>query len=105
MFCAMDHDFGYSNLTPSVTLRCNIPNDMSGSFFSGGVDGFGQIFLILRDSIFDGLRVIDHCAQLCDTLQSSDLKPTALASTFKDMDLNTLLAQLCWILIALPTPC
>ena len=79
MVRAMDHDFGYSNLTPSVTLRCNIPNDMSGSFFSGGVDGFGQISLTLRDSIFDGSRVFDHCAQLCDTLWRSDLKPAALA--------------------------
>ena len=79
MLRAMDHDFHYANLTPSVTLRCNIPGDMSGSFFSGGVDGFGQISVTLRDSVFDASRVFDHCAQLCDTLTRSDLKPTVLA--------------------------
>ena len=113
MLRAMDHDFGYGNLTPSVTLRCNIPNDMSGSFFSGGVDGFGQIFVTLRDSIFDGSTVFDHCAQLCDTLERRNLNPTvlmtqydggvdhslvraetkmALIGTFKDRDLDSLVA-------------
>ena len=29
---AMDHDFQYANIIPSVTLRCNIPGEISGSF-------------------------------------------------------------------------
>ena len=32
---AMDHDFHYGSLVPSVLLRCNIPSDISGSFFVG----------------------------------------------------------------------
>ena len=61
---SMDHDFHYANLTPSVTLRCNIPPVMGGSFFTGGEDGFGQICTTLRDSIFDPSEVFDHTAQL-----------------------------------------
>lgn len=61
---SMDHDFSYANLTPSVTLRGNIPPEIGGSFFTGGEDGFGQIFATLRDSVFDPSEVFDHTAQL-----------------------------------------
>lgn len=61
---SMDHDFSYANLTPSVTLRGNIPPEIGGSFFTGGEDGFGQIFVTLRDSVFDPSEVFDHTAQL-----------------------------------------
>ena len=75
---AADHDFRMANLTPSVTLHGNIPRDMSGSFFSGGEDGFGQIFVTLRDSVFDGSRVMDHCTQLVHTIESSDFNPAVV---------------------------
>ena len=44
---AMDHDFHVGNIVPSVTLRCNIPEDVSESFFIGDEDGYGQIFVTL----------------------------------------------------------
>ena len=75
---AADHDFRMANITPSVTLHCNIPRDMSGSFFSCGEDGFGQIFVTLRDSVFDASRVMDHCAQLVHTIESSDFNPAVV---------------------------
>ena len=74
----MDHDFHYSNLIPSVCLRSNIPKVISDSFFIGGEDGFGQIFVTLRDAIFDPSEVFDHCAQLIDTLRRAGLTPTVL---------------------------
>ncbi|KAL7538123.1 hypothetical protein ACHAXR_008302 [Thalassiosira sp. AJA248-18] len=107
---AMDHDFHYTNITPSVTLICNIPDDISGSFYMGDEDGgTGHIFVTLRDSIFDPSEVFDHCAQLIDVLRQKGLNPTvlvlqtdggpdhslkrvavklALISTFRELDLD-----------------
>ena len=74
---AMDHDFHYVNIIPSVTLRCNIPNSVAGSFFIGE-DGTGQFFVTLRDAIFDPSEVYDHCAQLIDTLLKKGLNHAVL---------------------------
>lgn len=75
---ALDHDFHVGNIIPSVTLLCNIPDDITVSFFIGGKDGTGQIHVTLRDSVFDPSKIIDHCAQLIATLRLQGLKPTVL---------------------------
>ena len=76
---AMDHDFHCSNGIAAVTLRCNIPKDVTGSFFIGSdEDGYGQIFVTLRDATFDPSQVFDHCAQLIDCLRRKGLDPTVL---------------------------
>ena len=76
---AMDHDFHYGSLVPSVLLRCNIPDDMSGSFYCGDEeDGFGQIAVTLRDAIFDGSKIFDHQAQLLDTMKRMEVAPPVL---------------------------
>ena len=76
---AMDHDFHCSNGIAAVTLRCNIPKDVSGSFFIGDEEGgFGQIFVTLRDATFDPSNVFDHCAQLIDCIRKKGLNPTVL---------------------------
>ena len=36
---AMDHDFHDANIIASVTLRSNIPDEVSGSFFIGDDEG------------------------------------------------------------------
>ena len=77
----MDHDFHIGNVTPSVTLLANIPDTIAGSFFIGNEDGEGgdgQIFVTLRDSIFDPSEVFDHCAQLIDVLKRAGKNPTVL---------------------------
>ena len=76
---AMDHDFHCSNGVAAVTLRCNIPKDITGSFFIGAnKEGYGQIFVTLRDATFDPSEVFDHCAQLIDVLRRKGLEPTVL---------------------------
>ena len=75
---AMDHDFHYANIIPSVTLRCNIPSETSGSFFAGGEDGIVQMFVTLKDATFDPSNVFDHCAQLIKTIKKKRLTPTVL---------------------------
>ena len=75
---ALDHDFHAANIVTSSTLRCNIPDEVSGSFFIGDDNGVGQIFVTVRDAIFDPSNVFDHCAQLIDTLRQKGLNPTVL---------------------------
>ena len=76
---ALDHNFHVGNITPSVTLRCNIPKEIFGSFLiRDDKDGYGQLFVTLRDSVFDPSEVFDHCAQLVDTLKTRGLKVTGL---------------------------
>ncbi|KAL7550297.1 hypothetical protein ACHAWF_013536 [Thalassiosira exigua] len=75
---ALDHDFHVGNGIPSVTLRCNIPKDITGSFFIGDEQGHGQIFVTMRDAIFDPSEIFDHCAQLIDAIRSKGLSPTVL---------------------------
>mmetsp|Transcript_30445 Transcript_30445/g.69473 ORF Transcript_30445/g.69473 Transcript_30445/m.69473 type:complete len:957 (+) Transcript_30445:1194-4064(+) len=76
---AMDHDFHNSNIIPSVELRCNIPNDISGSFFLGDKEsGFGQIFVSLKDATFEPSNIFDHCASLISTTRKIGLNPTVL---------------------------
>ena len=65
----------YCTIIPSVTLRCNIPGEILGSFLIGDDEsGTGQIFVTLRDAIFEPSHIFDfdHCAQLIDTLQKRD---------------------------------
>ena len=75
---ALDHDFHVANIICSSTLRCNIPGEVSGSFFIGDDDGIGQIFVTVRDAVFDPSNIFDHCAQLIDTLRKKELNPTVL---------------------------
>ena len=50
---------------------------MSGYFFCGDkVEGYGEIFVTLRDAIFDPSRLFDHAAQLIDTMQMKELNPS-----------------------------
>lgn len=61
-----------------MTLFSNIPSNISGSFFIGGEDGEGQIYVTCRDAVFDGSEIFDHCAQLIDVVRSRGATPTVL---------------------------
>ena len=75
-FAVLDHDFHCGRLVPSLLLCCNIPRDMSGSFFCGDEDeGYGQIFVTLRDAIFDPSKVFDRTAQLIDNMDQNNINP------------------------------
>ncbi len=75
---ALDHDFCLGKGIASVTLFSNIPDSISGSFFIGGEDGEGQIYVTVRDAIFDGSEIFDHCAQLIDVVRSRGQTPSVL---------------------------
>lgn len=75
---ALDRDFHAANTICSSTLQCNITNEVSGSCFIGDDGGVGQIFVTVRDAIFDPSNIFDHCAQLIDTLCKKGSNPTVL---------------------------
>ncbi|KAL7566099.1 hypothetical protein ACA910_003874 [Epithemia clementina (nom. ined.)] len=76
---AMDHDFHYANITPSVTLFCNKPHDMSGLFFGGGKEnGHGEIYVTLSDSTFESSNPFSHFAQLQKSLALRGKTPSVL---------------------------
>ena len=76
---ALDHDFHIGNIVASASLDCNIPESVSGSFFIDGKDGTGQVIVTLKDAIFDPSEVLDHTAQLIDTIRLNQLNPIMLA--------------------------
>ena len=75
---AMDRDFHYAKIIASMSLECNIPNKISGSFFIGDEGSNGQMFVALRDASFDPSNVFDSCAQLIETIRKKGLNPTVL---------------------------
>ena len=54
----LDHDYHRGSLTPSVELEVSTPESRQGSWYSG------NIFVILKDSVFEASSVWQHCAQL-----------------------------------------
>ena len=57
---ACDHDFTKFNLTPSVYLVCDIPDDSQSSFYRG------QPVVIIKDSIFQPSSPYRHMAEFVD---------------------------------------
>jgi hypothetical protein len=64
---ASDHDYHSINLTPSVNLVCNIPDTANDSFYGG------QIYVGIKDSVFEGSDPLRHMVELCDVLKDSFL--------------------------------
>jgi hypothetical protein len=75
---AADHDFTFANIVASVTLYCNIPDSLSGSFFGGGEEGTGEIEVVCRDAVFDGSDVFKHTGQLWQSIQDRPSKPAVV---------------------------
>ena len=61
---ATDHVFHVGNLTPSVNPICDIPQEASDSFYSG------QIYVGLKNSMFQTSDPFCHAAELIDVLRN-----------------------------------
>ena len=61
---ATDHDYHVRNLTPSVNLICDILQEPSDSFYSG------QIYIGLKNSIFQASDPFRHAIELIDVLRN-----------------------------------
>ena len=61
---ATDHDYHVGNLTPSVNLICDIPQEASDPFYAG------QIYVGLKNSIFQASDPFRHAVELIDVLRN-----------------------------------
>ena len=56
-FEVSDHDFCKFSMTPSVSFKVNIPEDMSGNFYSG------TVFVGLKDFVFEPSSSLRHLVE------------------------------------------
>ncbi|PKK57493.1 hypothetical protein RhiirC2_825681, partial [Rhizophagus irregularis] len=61
-FAVSDHDFTKCSLIPSVTMICNIPDNIEGSFYRGHVN------IGLKDATFQTSSSLRHMTELYDIL-------------------------------------
>ena len=60
-----DHDFTKASVIPSVAMICNIPPDVTGSFYAG------QVHIGVKDAIFEPSSPLRHVTELNGILNSS----------------------------------
>ena len=60
-----DHDFTKFSLVPSVTLLCDLPSESCGSWYEG------QVFVLLKDAIFQPSSPTRHACELHQIIHSS----------------------------------
>ena len=59
-----DHDFTKFGIIPSVTLLCDIPEDVTESWYGG------QVFVLTKDSAFEPSSPLRHACELANTLHN-----------------------------------
>ncbi|PKY62938.1 hypothetical protein RhiirA4_490414, partial [Rhizophagus irregularis] len=97
-FVVADHDFTKTGLIPSVTMLCDIPSDMEGSFYRG------QVNIGLKDPIFESSTPMRHATELYDILINSQQRHSYLlvyTDGGSDHQLRFLQVQLSYLFIAL----
>ena len=75
---ASDNNYHSVNLTPSVILNCQIPDSPNSSFYTG------QIFVGIKDSVFEGSGPVRHTIELLDVLRSEHNDFPSYLSIFTD---------------------
>ena len=76
---ALDHDVhSKSSLTPSVTMICDIPEDISSSF------NRGEVHVCIKDAIFEASTPFHHATELANLLLSKgDVPPVLLYIVYR----------------------
>jgi hypothetical protein len=67
IFAVADHDFTKCSLIPSVTMICDIPNNIEDSFYKG------KVKIGLKDAIFQGSSSLRYMTELYDILINTKL--------------------------------
>ena len=75
---APDHNYHSVNLTPSVILNYQIPDSPNVSVYTD------QIFVGIKDSVFEGLDPVRHTIELLDVLRSEHNEYPLYLSIFTD---------------------
>ena len=60
---AGDHDFTKFGIIPSVVLLCEIPEEISGSWYGG------QVLIMMKDSVFEPSSPIRHSKELVTIIE------------------------------------
>lgn len=68
-FTVGDHDFSRGSIIPSVSLKVDIPEKVSESFYHG------QVFVALKDAVFEPSDAFRHAAELSKLLQKGPCSP------------------------------
>ena len=63
---AGDHDFTKYSLIPSVVLLCDIPEEISGSWYTG------QVFVMFKEGAFEPSSPVRHSAELCKIVKRTN---------------------------------
>ena len=78
-FVVADHDFTKIKLIPSVALVCDVPEEISSSFYAG------QLAVSLKEAAFEPSSPLRHAAELVSDLKAAGvntiLKPVLLLYT------------------------
>ena len=69
---SLDHDMTKASLTPSVLLRCSVPETINGSFVRG------KVTTVVNDSVFQQASPFRHAAILAKLLSNSQTVPPVL---------------------------
>ena len=75
---AFDHNYYFVNLTLSVILNCQIPDSPNSSFYTD------QIFVGIKDSVFEGSDPVRHTIESLDVLRSEHNEFPSYLSIFTD---------------------
>ena len=71
-FSVVDHDFTRFSIIPSVILLCDVPSSVDESFYRG------QVFVSIKDAIFQPSNPLRHCTELSKLLTQKSLKSPIL---------------------------
>lgn len=71
-FAVADHDFMKSSVIPSVTLLCDTPDSIDGSFYQG------QVYVGIKDAILEASSPLRHSTELSKILKEQKGNPAIL---------------------------
>ena len=75
---ASDHNYHTVSMTPSVSLLCDVPDSPNESFYGG------QIFVGIKDSVFNGSDPLRHVVELLTILRTELEKLPPFLVIFSD---------------------
>ena len=81
-FMVGDHDFTKAKFTPSVALVCNIPEDISESFYRG------KVYVTIKDAIFQASSPKCHTAELKKLLRAASDQANPILCLYTDGGLD-----------------
>ena len=77
-----DHDFTTFSIVPSVLLIVDIPCEISGSWYTG------QVFVCLKDAVFEQSSLIRYLTELHEILKMSYTVSVPILFLYTDRELD-----------------